>query len=90
VEPERPLAVPKTPRLRELRERAAYSQQELARAAGLSRTTVSHAETGRITPQAATVRKLARVLGVRPAELMAPPPTSGEASAPPSSPSASP
>jgi transcriptional regulator with XRE-family HTH domain len=62
------------PRLRELREQAALSQQELAAAAGVSRTTVARAELGLIVPQPSTVRKLARALGCRPVDLMLPPP----------------
>jgi DNA-binding XRE family transcriptional regulator len=65
--------VPPIPRLREVRERAALSQAELARLAGVSRPTITRAEQGRIAPQWATVRKLARALGVTPADLRAPP-----------------
>jgi transcriptional regulator with XRE-family HTH domain len=65
--------VPRVPRLRELRELAALSQEELARAAGVSRTTVARAELGLIAPHPSTVRKLARALRRRPADLMVPP-----------------
>jgi transcriptional regulator with XRE-family HTH domain len=55
-------------RLREQRLRAALSQDELARLAGVSRYTVMKLEGGRDAwPQ--TVRKLARALRIKPAEL---------------------
>jgi transcriptional regulator with XRE-family HTH domain len=57
--------------LRRLREQAALSQAELAQKAGLSRATVVSLESGRAGAQYATVRKIAQVLGVEPAELMA-------------------
>jgi transcriptional regulator with XRE-family HTH domain len=81
---ERPPDVPKVPRLRELRELAALSQEELAQQAQVSRATIARAELGKITPHGRTVRRLARALGVAPADLMVPPtPT------PPTSPPAS-
>jgi transcriptional regulator with XRE-family HTH domain len=56
-------------RLREVR---MWTQGVLAREAGVSPTTVSGIESGRISnPHFGTIRKLARVLGVSPAELMA-------------------
>ena len=68
-----------------LREQAALSQQELAAAAGVSRTTVARAEAGLIVPQPSTVRKLARALGCRPVDLMLPPtPPPASSPAPPS------
>lgn len=58
------------PRLRALRLDRAYSQAELARRAGVSRKTVMKAEaSGEIRP--ASVRRLAKALGVRPAVLQA-------------------
>jgi transcriptional regulator with XRE-family HTH domain len=59
------------PGLRRLREQAALSQAELAQKAGLSRATVVSLESGRAGAQYATVRKIAQVLSVEPAELMA-------------------
>ena len=56
------------PRLREQREKRAFSQQELADRSGVSRTTIIKLEGGRgAWPQ--TVRKLARALKVDPADL---------------------
>ena len=48
-----------------------WTQGELAQEAGISPTTVSGIENGKIsTPQFGTVRKLARALGVEPEELL--------------------
>jgi transcriptional regulator with XRE-family HTH domain len=56
------------PRLREQRHRRALSQEELAKRARVSRTTIIKLEAGRDAwPQ--TVRKLARALGVKPEDL---------------------
>lgn len=66
------------PALRRLRERVALSQAELAEKAGLSRATVVSLESGRSGAQYATVRKIAQVLGVEPADLMAPLPRKGD------------
>jgi transcriptional regulator with XRE-family HTH domain len=52
-------------RLRELREQAGLSQEALARAAGISTSTVSKMEQRTIDPSWSTVRALARALGVR-------------------------
>ena len=60
----------KLPRLRTLRERQALTQRELADLAGVSRTTIVTLEQGADSPYPSTVRKLARALGVTPAELM--------------------
>ena len=54
-------------RLRALREAAGLTQLELAAAAGLSHEAVSRLELGRRAPQAGSVHKLARALGVEPA-----------------------
>ena len=48
-----------------------WTQGELAREAGISPTTISGIESGKISnPQFGTVRKLARALGVEPEELL--------------------
>jgi transcriptional regulator with XRE-family HTH domain len=61
--------VPKTPRLREWRERAALSQSELANRAGISRATIADLEAGNRGGQPKTVRRLAQGLGVEPDDL---------------------
>ncbi len=63
--------MPKLGRLRELRDRAMLSQEELARQAGVSRATVADLEAGKRGAQAATGRKLAEALGVSPGDLLA-------------------
>lgn len=56
------------PRLREQRQRRAFSQEELAKLAGVSRTTIIQLESGRgAWPQ--TIRKLAKALKIRPTDL---------------------
>jgi len=55
--------------LRELRERAALSQGELARMAGVTKNAVGQLERGEFNPRPATVRKLAEALGVQPMDL---------------------
>jgi transcriptional regulator with XRE-family HTH domain len=60
----------KTPRLRELRERAALSQEDLARKSGVSRATIADLEADKRPARPSTRRKLAEALGVEPAELM--------------------
>jgi transcriptional regulator with XRE-family HTH domain len=57
-------------RLRYLRERAALTQKELGDRAGLTRISVMRLEAGERSPRPGTVRKLARALRVKPAELM--------------------
>jgi transcriptional regulator with XRE-family HTH domain len=56
-------------RLREIRQRAGYSQQELADESGVSQHSISEIETGRRTPQGRTLRKLAGVLDIQVADL---------------------
>jgi transcriptional regulator with XRE-family HTH domain len=51
--------------IRQLRERAELSQEELADRAGLSRAWVSEVESGRKSPMWRTVEQLADGLGVR-------------------------
>jgi transcriptional regulator with XRE-family HTH domain len=53
-------------------ERAALSQQELAKKAGVSRVTVARVEAFLDDPQLRTVLKLAEGLGVEPDALMEP------------------
>jgi transcriptional regulator with XRE-family HTH domain len=57
-------------KLKRLREDQVLSQRELARLAGLTQMTVWRLENGfeRAHPQ--TIRKIARVLGVKPTELV--------------------
>jgi transcriptional regulator with XRE-family HTH domain len=61
--------VPKTPRLREWRERVALSQMELAERSGTSRATIADLEAGNRGGQPKTVRRLAKALGVEPEDL---------------------
>lgn len=62
--------VVKLTRLRLVRERQALSQKELAAKAGVSPVTISRVENGVDDPQPSTIRKLAKALGVKPADLM--------------------
>jgi transcriptional regulator with XRE-family HTH domain len=55
--------------LRNVRELAGYSQQELADESGVSQHTISEIELGRRQPQGRTLRKLAKALGVEVADL---------------------
>jgi transcriptional regulator with XRE-family HTH domain len=60
-----------------IRERRMWTQARLAEEAGVSPTTVSGIESGRITrPHFGTLRKLARALGVEPEDLISPSPAS--------------
>jgi transcriptional regulator with XRE-family HTH domain len=61
--------VPKTPRLREWRERAALSQGELAERSGTSRATIADLEAGNRRGQPKTVRRLSEALGIEPEDL---------------------
>ena len=61
--------VPNLVRLRDLRMRAALTQAELAERAGVARTTIIRLEAGDPKVNPSTLRKLARALHVRPAEL---------------------
>src|SRR5918911_5468351 len=61
-------------RVKELRERRGLTQMELAILSGVSRATIARYEAGeQRRPHPATVRKLARVLKVRPEDLLEPP-----------------
>ena len=57
-------------KLRRLRERKELSIRDLAKAAGLHWTTVWKIEAGRRAPTVATLKKLARALGVKLADLL--------------------
>ncbi len=59
----------KTPRLRELREHAALSQEDLAEKSGVSRATIADLEADKRPARPSTRRKLAEALGVSPHEL---------------------
>jgi transcriptional regulator with XRE-family HTH domain len=56
-------------RLRQIRERAALTQAELASKAGVTRVSVLRIEGGQ-PARPSTTRRLARALGVKPSELM--------------------
>ena len=60
----------KTKRLRELRERASFSQMELSEISGVSRATIADLELGKRGARPKTRRKLAKALGVEPWELV--------------------
>ena len=62
----------KLTRLRAIRERSALTQQELADLAGVGRATIVRVEAGDREPFPRTIRKLARALRVKPADLMEP------------------
>jgi transcriptional regulator with XRE-family HTH domain len=76
--------MPKTPRLREWRERATLSQEELKDRAGVSRATIADLEAGNRGAQPRTVRRLAAALGVEPTDLYGEEPRSPKEKAPPS------
>jgi transcriptional regulator with XRE-family HTH domain len=57
-------------KMKELREEKVLSQRELARMAGLTQMTVWRLENGYRDARPGTIRKLARVLGVEPKELV--------------------
>jgi transcriptional regulator with XRE-family HTH domain len=59
------------PTLRELRENAVLTQDELAKKIGVTPTAISHWETGSKRPRAKNIRKLAIALGVTPQEILA-------------------
>jgi transcriptional regulator with XRE-family HTH domain len=56
-------------RLRELRLRKAFTQVDLAERSQVARTTIIRLEQGNPNVNPSTLRKLARALGVKPAEL---------------------
>ena len=57
-------------RLKELRRLRAYSQQDLAEAAGIGRNTISRIERGETGAHGRTLRRLAKALRVDVAELV--------------------
>jgi transcriptional regulator with XRE-family HTH domain len=57
-------------RLKALREENVLSQRELARMAGLTQMTVWRLENGYCDARPGTIRKIARILGVKPGELL--------------------
>jgi len=56
--------------LRQLREQRYLTQEQLAVAAEVSASTVYHIEAGKVRPRPSIVRRLARVLGVEPHEIV--------------------
>jgi HTH-type transcriptional regulator, competence development regulator len=64
------MKVLRTTRLRELRERASFSQMELSEISGVSRATIADLELGKRGAQPRTRRRLAKALGVDPWELV--------------------
>ena len=56
--------------LRAARERALLTQVELAARAEIQPLTISRIETDKVEPRYNTIRKLAKALGVDPAELL--------------------
>ena len=57
-------------KLREIRKRALLTQQQLADKSGVGVTTIIRVERNQVEPQARTIRKLAKALGVKPHELL--------------------
>ncbi len=56
--------------LREARERALLTQEELAARAGVQPFTISRIETNKVEPRFRTIRKLASALGMEPQNLI--------------------
>jgi transcriptional regulator with XRE-family HTH domain len=57
-------------KLKQLRERRGLSQEQLAEAAGISRTYLARLETAKHDPTLSVIEKLAKALNVKPAELL--------------------
>jgi transcriptional regulator with XRE-family HTH domain len=74
--------MPKTPRLREWRERATLSQEELKDRSSVSRATIADLEAGNRGAQPRTVRRLAAALGVDPSDLYGEPHSPKEKASP--------
>lgn len=66
----KPSRVRSSEQIRRYRRRAGLSQQQLATRAGISTTTVSHAETEANQPTVATLRAIAKALRVPVASLL--------------------
>ena len=64
--------------LRQARQQAAMSQQELSVAAGVRQATISQLEIGATRARPTTVRRLAQALGVAPVVLQKQPGGAGE------------
>jgi transcriptional regulator with XRE-family HTH domain len=64
------MKVLRTTHLRELRERASFSQMELSQISGVSRATIADLELGKRGARPRTRRRLAKALGVEPWELI--------------------
>ena len=60
----------KLTRLKDVRQRKALTQQQLAERAGVNRVTIARIEGGKDEPFPTTVRKVADALGVEPEELL--------------------
>ena len=58
-------------RLREVREAALVTQEELSERSGVGKASISRIETGHHVPRFSTIKKLAEALEVDPRELMA-------------------
>lgn len=58
------------------RGRAGYSQEELARRAGIHRTYIGGIERGERNPTLTMIHRLAKALGVSPSQLLETPPKS--------------
>jgi transcriptional regulator with XRE-family HTH domain len=66
------LGMVKLTRLKDVRQRKALTQQQLAERAGVNRVTIARIEGGKDEPFPTTVRKVADALGVEPEELLEP------------------
>src|SRR5215211_1636705 len=62
----------KLTRLKDVRQRKALTQQQLAERAGVNRVTIARIEGGKDEPFPTTIRKVADALGVEPEELLEP------------------
>jgi HTH-type transcriptional regulator, competence development regulator len=67
----------KLTRLKDVRQRKALTQQQLAEKAGVNRVTIARIEGGKDEPLPTTLRKVADALGVDPEELLEPVAQSG-------------
>ena len=67
------------PTLRSFREQRRLTREQLAAAAEVATSTVYNAESGRVRPQPAILRRLARALDVTPQEIELPTPAQSDA-----------